>query len=614
MAVITASPKNFVRLIELQETANQNLHTIKTILELSRDTQLETLVKASREEERSDKQQKVNDDSLDIEKENLRIQKEQLQLLKDSESDRKQAQEVIQKVMDGMKSFKSPLERMRDTMKSITSKFSGENIKKKLLETTNIMGVNNKSIERQTFIKEQKALGSTESSEELRQKFEGAYSTKKESSKVEEKIQALRQATGGKFTDEELAKSSKENASLFSQKGALAEQYSQFDRGAQLKLGDKASMVSPAAPAIGATPTSAFATAGSDKETAQENAKLMGNQTSLLEKIEENTRGGTSAASAPSSASAGEGGGLLGGLGKGLKSLGSGVGAGLGSILSGLGKGLRSLAIGLVALTPAIPVIGVLTLATMGLGAALNLAAPAIEAFAPVLVKVADVIQNVFVATLEKIPEIVQMVGAVVMSVISTISDSIIAIIDTVISSIERLSAIDGSNLLSVGAGLVAVAAGMAAFGAGSAVAGVGNLVGGLLGAITPGGSPVDQIIKLGASGPNIEKAGIGVEKLAAGLKAFSAIDSSKIKALAALPVDKIAAMGAAMGNAGVVEGKSAQNRSLNAQSSGASTGNTSVVAPTINNTTRQNNIIRSPIRNQEGSVNSYIRSRYATQ
>jgi hypothetical protein len=476
------------------------------------------------------------------------------------------------------------------------------------------MGFNNKSIERQKFIKEQKALGSTESTEQLRQKFEGAYSTKKESSKVEEKIQALRQATGGKFTDEELAKSSKENASLFSQKAALAEQYSQFDRGAQLKLGDKASMVSPAAPAIGATPTSAFATAGSNKEAAQENARLMGDQTSLLQKIEENTRGEPSARPGASGAQAGEGGGLFGGIGKGLKSLGSGVGSGLGNILSGIGKGLRALAIGLVALTPAIPVIGVLTLATIGLGAALRLAAPAIEAFAPMLIKVADVIQNVFVATLEKIPEIVQMVGAVVMSVIETISDSVIAIIDKVVGSIERLAALDGSNLLSVGAGLFAIAGGMAAFGAGSAVAGVTNLVGGFLGAITPGGSPVDQIMKLGSSGPNIEKAGIGVEKLATGLKAFSAIDSSKIKALAALPVDKIAAMGAAMGNAGIVEGRSAQNRALDAQSSIAASGNTNVVAPTINNTTRQNNIIRSPIRNQEGSVNSYIRSRYATQ
>lgn len=39
---------------------------------------------------------------------------------------------------------------------------------------------------------------------------------------------------------------------------------------------------------------------------------------------------------------------------------------------------------------------------------------------------------------------------------------------------------------------------------------------------------------------------------------------------------------------------------------------NTSVVAPTINNTTRQTQLIQPPIRNQESSVNSWLRSKYA--
>ncbi len=135
MAVITASPKNFVRLIELQETANQNLDTIRSLLEVSRNVQVATLVENTRIDDDGDRLEKLEKESLDIEKENLKIQKEQLKILKESEAERKQAQEAIQKVMDGMKSFKSPLERMRDTMKGITSKFSGENIKKKLLES-----------------------------------------------------------------------------------------------------------------------------------------------------------------------------------------------------------------------------------------------------------------------------------------------------------------------------------------------------------------------------------------------------------------------------------------------------------------------------------------------
>ena len=189
---------------------------------------------------------------------------------------------------DNKKTFKSTLKRVRECVKGFARKFSGDNIKKSFLESTNVMGINNKSIERQKFITEQKALGSQDSSEQLRKKFEGAYSAKKESSKVEEKIQSLRQATGGKFTDEELARSSKGNADLFAKKSALAEEYSQFDIGAKLKGG--APMVSPNAAKIGETPTSVFASVGEQQEEATENARLMGDQTSLLVKIEENTR------------------------------------------------------------------------------------------------------------------------------------------------------------------------------------------------------------------------------------------------------------------------------------------------------------------------------------
>jgi hypothetical protein len=597
MTVITASPKNFAKLLELQETANQNLSTIKSLLELSQNVQLANLVETKRIDDDGDRLEKIEKDALALEEENLKVQKEQLELLKEAEADRKEAQAAVQKVMDGMASFKTPLERIKDAMKNFGGKFSGENIKDKFLKSTNILGINDKRIEKQKFIKEQRALGVEG---DLNAKFEGAYAARKESSKVEEKIQKIRDATGGKFSDEELAKSSAGTAELFAKKGALADEYKQFDKGAQIKAGDKASMVSPAA-----------LSAGEQQEAAQENARLMGDQTSLLQKIEENTRGADSAGGVKPAAEGG-GGGLLGGLGAGIKALGSGIGKGLGAILSGMGRGFMVLAKGLIALTPTIPVIGALTLAAIGLGAALRLAAPAIEAFAPVLMKIAEVVGTVFVAAIEAIPGVIKAVGDVVLGIITGISDAITGIIESVIGSIERLANIDGGNLLAVGGGLVAIAGGLAAFGAGTAVAGVGNLVGGLLGAITPGGGPVEQIIKLGESGPNIEKAGIGVEKLAGGLTAFSSIDTEKIKAIAALPTEKIAAMGAAMGSANQVSNASKQNADADAAKSGGAGGNTAVVnAPvTTNNNTSQ--IIKSPVRNQESSMSKYQGSRYS--
>jgi hypothetical protein len=66
------------------------------------------------------------------------------------------------------------------------------------------------------------------------------------------------------------------------------------------------------------------------------------------------------------------------------------------------------------------------------------------------------------------------------------------------------------------------------------------------------------------------------------------------------------------MGNAGLVNGKSAENRALDAKAAGGGGGNTSVVAPTINNTTRQTQLIKPPTRNQESSVGSWLRSKYS--
>lgn len=353
------------------------------------------------------------------------------------------------------------------------------------------------------------------------------------------------------------------------------------------------------------------ATSNADMTEAQmENSRIQTEQLGLLSQIAENT--------APAKGGSGGGGGGDGGggimagigaglkaIGGGLKGLGEGAGKGIQAFLEGLAKGLAALC------NPATLVgLAAAALGIMAIGKALEMAAPFMEAFAPVLIKVADVIQNVFIAAIEKLPDIIKAVGDVVMGIISTISDAVIAVIDSVTSSIERLSQIDGGNLLAVGAGLAAIAAGMVAFGAANAVAGVGNLVGGFLSAVSGQKSPVDQILALGDKGENIEKAGIGVEKLASGLQVFSTVDPEKIKAIAALPTEKIAAMGAAMGNAGQVYAKSGEN--AGAATKGGGTTQTNVVNAPVSNVSKQSNVIRAPIRNRDSSAQEYMRSRYA--
>ncbi len=596
MAVITASPKNFVRLIELQETANENLFTMRKLLEMAQLTQVATLVETKKIDDDGDRQEKIEADTLETDKELLKTQKEMLANMKEQARIRAEEAEALATMAEGMKTFKTIGERIGDLKKGFTEKFSMTGIMKSL----NVGGVLNKSIAREDFIKQQKALDPSKSRAELAENFKGAQRASKDIKKNEAAIEEFKKTTG--LNDAQIAKTAKGKELLANRESATAE-YSKFDLRSQfIKQGEAEE-----------TPTAAFASAGEQQEMANEQLKVQGAQSDLLAKIEENTRpGGTPTTKAESGE--GGGGGLLGGIGLGLKALGSGIQG----LMSGAGKGiaafLRGLAVGLASLAnPATLVgLGAITLSIMGIGKALEMAAPFMEAFAPVLMKVVETIQTVFVAAIEKIPETIRAIGEVITGVITAISGSIVAVIDAVTSSIERLAAIDGTNLLSVGAGLAAVAAGMVAFGAGSAVAGVGNLVGGLLGAVTPGGSAIDQIMKLGNNGPNIEKAGVGVEKLAAGMTAFSSINTEKIKAIAALPVEKIAAMGAAMGNAGLVEGKSAQNRALDAQAQGGGGGNTAVVAPTINNTTRQTQLIKPPIRNQESSVGSWLRSKYA--
>lgn len=616
MAVITASPKNFSRLLELQESANENLRSIRNVIEMSRSTDgSSNVIKAVSSPNAS------SNESIIIEKETLKTQKEMLEQMKEDSKARAEDAADIAKLAQGVTTFKSIGEKLRDGFGSFTSKFSIGNLRKSFLSATNVGGINTKKLAREDFIEQQKSLGVKGSRSELKDKFEGAQTAAKSLQSNEADLEKLKKSTG--LNEEQLGKTER-GKELLQKREQASSDFSKFDARAGLiatgpmaqtpmQAPMQAIMQAPMTNLQPITASTAAQSGGEDQEAQIEEARKMTAQNDLLNKIEENTRGGGADQKA-SAATGSDGGGMLGGIGKGLKSLGTGLGKGIQGMLMGAGKGLMFLAKGLVALTPAIPVIGVLTLAAIGLGAALRLAAPAIEAFAPVLIKVADVIQNVVIAAIQSLPEIFRTVGDVVVGIITAISDGITGIIDSVTSSIERLAAIDGTNLLSVGAGLIAVAGGLVAFSAGGAVAGVANLVGGLLGAITPGGGPVEQILKLGENGPNIEKAGIGVEKLAGGLKAFSGIDTEKIKAIAALPTDKIAAMGAAMQTpaAGVAAG-SAQNQSARMNAGAGGGGSTSVVNAPVNNVNNTTNSIKSPARNQESSQSKYINNRWAT-
>lgn len=192
------------------------------------------------------------------------------------------------------------------------------------------------------------------------------------------------------------------------------------------------------------------------------------------------------------------------------------------------------------------------------------------------------------------------------------------------VGGLERLSAIDGSNLLSVAGGIAAISGALLLFAGAGMVAALGNLVTNFLSLGQD--SPVEQLQKIGKAGAGIEKAAIGMERLANALKSFAGVDVKNLD-FAVNAADKLAKAGIKLVVAGpsspvVTTSPTTANKVYNtsveaasaatAANSGKST--TSVVsAPTTINKQTKNIMVKQSIRNPEGSLNSYLKSKYTT-
>lgn len=649
MAIITASPKNLQRLIELQEMSNEHLATMRNVLETSRLIEMEQLLQAKRDDEGNIKLEKGTEKQLDTSKEILKVNKEQLKAQVEAAENAKQLKEqleAVEKVADAVKGFKSIGERFKDFGSNIMSKFTLGNMKKSMLQSVNVGGVLDKKLARDEFIKSRKDSGDTRSNQELAESFDQRNSAKVELDKNEKILASARLAHPGK-SDEEIRKvvtPDSKYGQAFAQKDKLLTEFAKHDA---INSGENPE-VKPIPVEIKkdtAIPTNPEQNDDfNDSETEMENARARDEQTDLLKKIEENT-GGKPGEIKPvaSEEVGGKTGGILSGIGSGLSKLGDAAKSMLmiGAALWVVSKAFANFAeLDWEGFSKGIIALGSLTLAVMALGqggpsmiagsAAMLIMGGALWVIGESLNKFAELdwetigkgllavvgLGAVGVALGAFAPMAILGAGAMValgagLWVIGEAMQAVGEGFKQMTEGLTTLSEMDGENLLKVGAGLAAIGAGMAVFGAGTAAAGIGNLVGGFLNLITPGKSPVEQILELGKSGEGIEKAGVGVEKLAQGLSAFSNIDTDKIKAIAELPTEKIAAMGAAMSNnANQVYNKSGDN-ALAAGSGGNVSNTTTVVNAPVNNTTKQNQIIKSPVRNADSTINRYVTSRY---
>lgn len=561
------------------------------------------------------------------EQEKLRI-KESNDALKENLQLRKEEAKAIANIAKGMETFQTIGDRLRDQGKKLKDNFGSMSaLKVTALKAFNIGGIFNKSIAKEKFIQTQRKLGSEDDRSTLAGKFESANKTAKEIKKTEAELSQFKKDTG--MSEADLAKT-KEGKRLLSKREQLTNEYAKSDL--------KASLVKRE------TPSQEHADAGVAEERQLEQAKHEEKMDDLLIKIEQNTRGASPDQKAKPAESGKEGGllaGLMsGGAGKaldGMKKFGIGliaVGAALwvaaeafknfGEVAwEDVGKGMVALG-GLVIAALALDkvkgqiikgafALGVLALATWGIGEALgSFAELDWETIGKGMVAIAGLGAIGAIAGLAA-PLIAAGGGALLVmgSALYVIGEAMQAVgkgFSDMTDGLEKIGKLDGSNLLLVGAGLGAIGAGMAALGVGQAVAGVSNLVTGFLSAATGKKTPVEQIMMLGEKGDLVNQAGTGVINIARGLSMFSQVDPDKIKAIAALPVEKIAAMGAAMRPANAVEGGSRANADAAATAGGGGGNKTNIVNAPVNNMSKTTNVIKPNIRNQESSNAAYGR------
>jgi hypothetical protein len=557
------------------------------------------------------------------EQEKIRI-KESNDALKENLQLRKEEAKAIANIAQGMETFKTMGDRVRDMGKKLKDNFGSMSaLKVTALKAFNVGGIFNRSIAKEKFIQVQRKLGSEDDRSTLGSKFNKAERASKDIKENEAELAKFKKDS--KMSESQLAES-KEGKRLLGKRDQLSNEFAKNDLRAELVKRES-------------SPTQEHADSGVAEERQMEQAKHEEKMDDLFVKIEQNTRGDSPAQKAkPADDKGGESKG--GGFGKalqGMKQFGVGLIAIAGALWvaaeafknfgevewESIGKGMVALgglvlaAIGLDKVKGSIIkgalVLGVLAGAMYLMGEALGtFASLEWETIGKGMLAVAGI--GIMAAVMGSAIVPITL-GAAAIGLLGgalwIVGEAMQAVgkgFDEMTVGLEKLGQLDGSNLLMVGAGLAAIGAGMAVFGAGTAAAGIGNLVGGFLNLVTPGKSPVEQIMMMGERGQDIKAAGDGVMALATGLGKFSTIDTKTIKAISELPIDKIAAMGAAMRPAGAVEGGSRANADAAAEGGSGGGNKTNIVNAPVNNTSRTTNVIKPSVRNNESSNAAYGR------
>ena len=303
------------QVLEAQQASLGELTAIRQLLELSKEHDKQQK-NANAGVDITASLAKIQENLLDNAKEHLKGSRRYWKTQEEFEKEWRVEAKNIAEMAQGMKTFKTMGDKFKDKVEGVKEKFQPSNLKETLLKSLNVGGIFDKKLAQDEFVKKQKALGSTASTKELKQDFEGAQSAAKETKKNEKKIAALKKLTG--IDDEEkLRQMSPEGSKLIDKRQSLADDYAKYDRAADVHsptpvnrgiLNPLAAVKDMGTPK---SPTATAAEAAQGQEVAQEGAKMEEDQLHLLKIIADNTGGKDKAKQTKPDEKKPDGGGLL---------------------------------------------------------------------------------------------------------------------------------------------------------------------------------------------------------------------------------------------------------------------------------------------------------------
>jgi hypothetical protein len=573
--------------------------------------------------------------SIKIQQAQLELQKDQAAFLKKISDGQQKQIEALQK---GNKDWKTVGDKFKDLKRNLSDALDPNTIKKAMLGPFSMFkGVRNK-VDDLDYMKRMRAQGDTRSDKELKAAAKQKRADERTALKAQDEIDRLKKMG---VSEDDIRKN---KPALYNTRDkALKDLKSAGIVNPAPKgkfTGDQPSAALPKTPSdkgqVAQSTTDVAADNQLKKEQDLENLRLMGMQSDLLQQIANNTAAmagkKSSAAGGGEDASASASGlGLsdfsksMKGIGSALGGLGKGVGLAVGGAIGGIFQGImEGLALGIksfanIKTVAGVAVLGLLTAVIWGLSKALdNFASLEWETLTKAGLALAGLIAagaaaGAMAPLLGMGALALTGLGAAVW-VIGGAMEMMGSGLERLVSGLERLQDIDGDKLMNVGEGLKNLGVAFAAFGAGQAAAGLGTLIGNLL---TIGqDSPVEQLIKIGAAGDGVQKAGAGLTTLSTAMKEFAKVDPNAMKGAKEFPWEqatKFVAAGGAMSVQGTKvyaasKGNADEQAKVDGQSGSAPVNQ---VTSQINSNSTTNNIVKPQVRNQESSYSRYSMSRF---